>query len=44
MKLLRLPVSPSSVSGVRPAEKIIGTFSRDAFITAAEAFPVPTIT
>ncbi len=35
MKLDRLPRSPSSVSGVRPAEKIIGTLSRDAFITAA---------
>ena len=44
MKLVRLPRSPSSVSGVLPAEKIIGTLRREAFITAADAFPVPTIT
>jgi hypothetical protein len=44
MKLLRLPRNPSSVSGVLPAENNIGTLSRDAFITAAEALPVPTMT
>ena len=39
MKLVRLPRSPSSVSGVLPAEKIIGTLRREAFITAADALP-----
>jgi hypothetical protein len=40
----REPGSPSSVTGVRPADIRMGTFARAALMIAFAAFPVPTLT
>src|SRR6266446_4237414 len=42
MWILREPCNPFSVSGVRPAVKIIGTLAREEFIIAASRLAVPT--
>ncbi len=40
----RLPASPDSVIGLRPAEKSMGMFERAALITPPAALPAPTMT
>ena len=40
----REPGSPSSVTGVRPADMRMGTLAPAAVMIAVEAFPVPTLT
>src|SRR5918999_1757125 len=40
----REPGSPSSVTGVRPADIKIGTLAREAVMMAVAALPVPTLT
>ena len=40
----RLPASPASVIGLRPAEKSMGMFERAALITPPAALAAPTMT